>query len=55
MRPVMRPASPEKTYLQLPLVGGLLGLGVTVYLLVTRVLLIASAVLAGLLVSRGVL
>jgi hypothetical protein len=41
------------TYLSLPVVGGLLGLGVTVYLVASRILLIVSAVVAGALAARG--
>ena len=40
-------------YLQLPMLGGFLGLGVTVYLIVTRILLILAAAAGGLLASRG--
>ena len=43
------------TYLQLPVLGGLLGLGVIAYLLVSRIALILAAVVAGFLASRGVL
>ncbi|MGH7268271.1 MAG: hypothetical protein ACREMB_25915 [Candidatus Rokuibacteriota bacterium] len=40
-------------YWQLPIVGGFLGLGLTAYLIVTRVLLILSAVAGALLFGRG--
>ena len=41
------------TTFSLPMVGGLLGLGVTLYLIVSRVLLIVAAVVAGALAARG--
>jgi hypothetical protein len=40
-------------YLQLPMIGGFLGLGVTAYLIVTRIVLIVAAAVGGLLASRG--
>jgi hypothetical protein len=43
------------TSLQLPVLGGLLGLGVMAYLVVTRILLIAAAVVAGILAARGII
>ena len=43
------------TYFELPVVGGLLGLGVTAYLVVSRVALVLSAVVAGFLTARGAL
>jgi hypothetical protein len=41
------------TYPKLPLVRGLLGLGVTAYLLVSRMLLIGAAVVGGLLAAHA--
>jgi hypothetical protein len=40
-------------YFQLPMIGGFLGLGVTVYLIVTRVVLILAAAVGGILAARG--
>ncbi len=41
------------TYFRLPVLRGFLGLGLTVYLIATRVLLVVAAATGGLLAGRG--